>query len=140
MIVKPTENWLNFLETSYNKLISVVPFHFRDLTPSRIPEISGVYLITAIIDGSEQPYYIGRSKNLRQRLYNNHLMGPRSNARLKKYLVDFGECADMKDAKNFIKQNCLARWIEESDTRKRGAIEGYATGLLFPKYGIYEEH
>jgi hypothetical protein len=116
MIEKPSENWTKFLEDSYNRLI------------------------TAIINGSERPYYIGRSKNLRQRLYNNHLMGPRSNARLKKYLVDFGECSDMKDAKDFIRQNCLARWIEEYDIRKRGAIEGYTTGLLFPKYGIYEEH
>jgi hypothetical protein len=46
----------------------------------------------------------------------------------------------MQDAKEFIRQNCLARWIEESDIRTRGAIEEYATGLLFPKYGIYEEH
>jgi len=67
-------------------------------------------------------------------------MGPRSNARLKKYLVDSGECSDMGTAKDFIRQNCLARWIEESDIRKRGAIEGYTMGLLFPKYGIYEEH
>lgn len=140
MIEKPPENWLKFLEDSYNKLISISPLYFHDLIPSLVPDIPGVYLITAVIDGSEQPYYIGRSKNLRQRLYNNHLMGPRSNARLKKYLVDFEECSDMKEAKDFIRQNCLARWIAESDTRKRGAIEGYVTGLLFPKYGIYEEH
>jgi len=140
MIAKPTEKWLIFIEDSYTRLISIPPLHFRDLTPTLVPDIPGVYLITAMLDGSEQPYYIGRSKNLRQRLYNNHLMGPRSNARLKKYLIDSGECSDMKNAKEFIRQNCLARWIEESDTRKRGAIEGYATGLLFPKYGIYEEH
>jgi hypothetical protein len=140
MIEKPTEDWLKFLSDSYRALVSKSPLHFRDLTPSRVPEAPGVYIITAVIDGSEKPYYIGRSKNLRQRLYSNHLMGPRSNARLKKYLVDFGECSDMASAKDFIRQNCIARWIEESDTRKRGAIEGYTTGLLFPKYGIYEEH
>jgi hypothetical protein len=46
----------------------------------------------------------------------------------------------MASAKDFIRQNCIARWIKESDIRKRGAIEGYTTGPLFPKYGIYEEH
>ncbi len=46
----------------------------------------------------------------------------------------------MKSAKGFIRSACIARWIEEADIRKRGAIEGYVTGLLFPKYGIYEEH
>jgi predicted GIY-YIG superfamily endonuclease len=140
MIDRPTEEWLRFLDESYDALVSSSPLHFGDLTPSRVPEAPGVYIITAEINGTEKPYYIGRSTNLRQRLYNNHLMGPRSNARLKKYLVDFGECSDMKSAKNFIRQNCLARWIEESDTRKRGAIEDYTTGLLFPKYGIYKEH
>jgi len=33
-----------------------------------------------------------------------------------------------------------AKWIEQARHRERGAIEGYCTGLLFPKYGIYEEH
>ena len=39
----------------------------------------------------------------------------------------------------FIKEKCIARWFLENDTRKRGAVEGYVTGIVFPKYGIYEE-
>ena len=30
--------------------------------------------------------------------------------------------------------------LKEPDMRRRGAIEGYVTGLLIPKYGISEEH
>jgi hypothetical protein len=67
-------------------------------------------------------------------------MGPLTNARLKKYLINFGECASLPEAKEFIKAYCWARWIEEPDIRTRGAIEGYITGMLFPKYVIYEEH
>ena len=110
------------------------------MTPSKLPQRAGVYVITARIEGVECPYYIGRTKNLRQRLYYNHLMGPLTNARLKKYLIEAKECSNREDAKQFIRTYCLARWIEEPDIRKRGAIEGYTTGLLFPKYGIYEEH
>jgi hypothetical protein len=121
-------------------LINSKPTAFKELTPSKIPKASGVYVITAKQGPKEEVYYIGRSKNLRQRLYNNHLMGPLSNARLKKYLIKAGERRNPKDAKDFIKRCCFARWIEESDIKKRGAIEGYATGLLCPRYGIYEEH
>jgi hypothetical protein len=116
------------------------PLAFADLVPSKLPVAGGVYLITARLDGLEEPYYVGRSKNLQRRIYTNHLMGPLANARLKKYLINTGECTDLLTAKQFIRDCCFVRWLEESDIRKRGAIEGYVTGLLFPKYGIYEEH
>jgi hypothetical protein len=140
LLEDPTSQWLDFLKKSYQRLVSTEPLHFAEITPSHIPEAPGVYLITAMNNKKEIPYYAGRTKNLRQRIYNNHLMGPLSNARLKNYLIEAGECADISSAKNFIRSFCIARWIEEHDIRKRGAIEGYVTGLLFPKYGIYEEH
>ena len=134
-------NWLHYLASSLKQLTEGESLLFSDMTPSKIPKKSGVYLISVNSnEGTEVPYYIGRSKNLRQRLYNNHLMGPLTNARLKKYLINSKECRDIKAAKQFIRERCMVRWLFESDTRKRGAIEGYVTGVMFPKYGIYEEH
>jgi hypothetical protein len=130
----------NFLTNRTKDYFPAAPFSFSKLAPSVIPQIPGVYFITARHEEKQIPYYIGRSRNLRQRIYNNHLMGPLSNARLKKYLINFGECASLEEAKEFIKAYCWVRWIEEPYIRKRGAIEGYVTGMLFPKYGIYEEH
>ena len=140
MLENPKTEWLEFLKEGYQSLVSMEPLAFAAITPSKIPKEAGVYLITALFNGKEIPYYIGRSKNLRQRIYNNHLMGPISNARLKKYLINSGECPDLASAKNFIRSFCLVRWVQENDTRNRGVIEGYVTGLLSPKYGIYEEH
>lgn len=140
MIQSPTAAWRKFVDGAFHHLVAANPLAFSEMTPSRLPQAGGVYLITARIDGRELPYYVGRSKNLRRRLYTNHLMGPLTNARLKKYLINTGECPDVAEAKQFLRQMCLARWIEEADIRKRGAIEGYVTGLLFPKHGIYEEH
>lgn len=84
-----------------NKLLNAEPVYFKDLKPSDIPEnISGVY---AIFDSSSnEVLYVGRTKNLRQRLYNNHLHGPKTNARLKKYLVEDKlqkDIMDMNDGK-----------------------------------------
>ena len=137
---KQTKPWLKYLDTCYEFILNAEAIPFDRVTPSMIPDAGGVYLITANIEGREVPYYIGRSKTLRSRIYISHLMGSTNSAPLKKYLISSGECKDVQEAKKFIKKYCMVRWIIEEDSRKRGAIEGYTTGLLFPKYGIYEEH
>ncbi|MFN0184954.1 MAG: hypothetical protein ACKVQR_14160 [Aquabacterium sp.] len=128
------------MQQRFRDLLQAPPVHFNALTPSKVPEAEGVYVISAMKEGREFPYYVGRTKNLRQRLYTNHLMGSPAGARLKKHLVQAGECVDMAAAKAFLRAYCLVRWIEQAGHRERGAVEGYCTGLLFPKYGIYEEH
>lgn len=140
---KPNQGWLDFLSDRYEELVSCKRIPFILLKPRMMPEVPGVYLITARNSRYEYIYYIGRTKNLRQRVYQNHLMGGLSTARLKKYLIKDIELTGVKDkydAKEYIKANCYVRWIEENDMRNRAAIEGYTTGLLFPKYGMYEEH
>jgi hypothetical protein len=140
MLRHATARQLKFLRKRLKDLLGAEPVQFSDLTPSKVKEAAGVYLITAKRHGIEYAYYVGRTKNLQQRLYNNHLMGPASNARLKKHLVDGGECDDMLGAKRFLREKCIVRWILQNGHRERGAVEGYVTGILFPKYGIYEEH
>ena len=140
MLRKATKKQRKFLQKRYSDLLASKAVPFSTLTPSKVPERAGVYVITAKRGSTEKPYYVGRTKNLRQRLYNNHLMGTATNARLKKHLVDARECPNMAAAKRFIMRACWVRWIFQERHRERGAIEGFVTGLLFPKYGIYEEH
>jgi len=122
-------------ERLLNKLLAQPALRFENMKPSNLPEQAGVYLITV----RNKPYYVGRSKNLRQRLYNSHLMGPPDVSRFKKYLIDAGECADRKAAKQFLREHASVRWLEEPDMRRRGFLEYYATAMLEPKYGIAEE-
>ena len=140
MIQGATKKQEDFLRKKYEELISAQFIKFSELTPSKVPIAEGVYVITKKYGSRELPYYVGRTKNLRQRLYNNHLMGPPSNARLKKHLVAHEECSNHAEAKAFLRKKCRVRWILQKGFKERGAIEGYVTGLLFPKYGIYEEH
>ena len=140
MIRKQSKEWFNYISGALNVLTNGKSLSFNNMTPSKIPKEGGVYLISIKVKKLEIPYYIGRSKNLRRRLYTNHLMGSLSNARLKKYLVKFRECENPEKAKEFIRKHCIVRWFLEDETRKRGAVEGYVTGVVFPKYGIYEEH
>ena len=95
------------------QLLKSAPLYFRDLTPSDLPEkMPGVYAI--FDEDHHKVLYVGRTKNLRRRLYTNHLHGPKTNARLMKYLV-------------------------EEDTLLRGRIEGLLSYLLNVRY-IHEEH
>lgn len=80
---------------------------------SELPEEAGVYVIW--VKKTEEVLYVGRTRNIKQRLYTNHLMGNKSSARLKKYLVDDNvdhpEIDDYSKAKEYIRQNCNFQFI-----------------------------
>ena len=124
-----------------DRLLSSEKIDFKGLTPSRLEDkLPVVYAITDKRDG--KVLYVGRTKNLRRRLYTNHLMGPRSNARLKKYLADDPErpnIPDMDTAKKYLLNNCCFQYIPVEDMRMRGQIEGLLGYLLDVQY-IHEEH
>ncbi len=63
------------------QMLNSPAFLFRGLTPSKLDSIPGVYAIFDRTTGAT--LYVGRTKNIRRRLYTNHLMGPKTNARLK---------------------------------------------------------
>lgn len=75
MIRKQPKQWETLLTDSLQQLIAKKPMKFSEMIPSSLPDKAGVYLITKIEGNSETPYYVGRTKNIGQRLYNNHLMG-----------------------------------------------------------------
>ena len=116
-------------------------YYFANLVPSMLKNhLPVVYAIFNKFTG--ETLYVGRTKNLRQRLYTNHLMGPKTNARLKKYLVEDNselQITTMDEAKAYLKENCYFQYIAEPDMRKRGRLEGLLSYLLDVRY-IYEEH
>ncbi len=125
----------------YQKLVHGTVYTFEELKPSMLEEeLAGVYVISHRVTG--EVLYVGRTKNLRRRLYTNHLMGPPANARLKKYLVEDEqepEIQDMAEAKQYLRDNCQFQYVAESDSRRRGQLEGLFSYLLNVRY-IDEEH
>ena len=124
-----------------DQLLGSKVYSFADLKPSDLKY--GLAVIYAIFDkDTGETLYVGRTKNLQQRLYTNHLMGPKSNARLKKYLTEdsnVSEIQTMEQAKQYLWEHCVFRYIPESDIRRRGQIEGLLSYLLDVRY-IHEEH
>ena len=124
-----------------DELLNSKRYDFEGLKPSVLKDkLPVVYAIFDKADGS--CLYVGRTKNLRRRLYTNHLMGPETNARLKKYLVrdpDRKDVLTMNDAKKFLIDHCYFQYIPVDDMRRRGQIEGLLSYLLDAQY-IHEEH
>lgn len=124
-----------------DELLSAPCYDFAGLTPSKLE--NGLAVIYAIFDRTDNStLYVGRTKNLRQRLYSNHLMGQVNNARLKKYLTEDESKPDiptMEAAKQYLIDHCCFRYIPEPDVRIRGQIEGLLSYLLDVRY-IHEEH
>ncbi len=137
----PIDGRLNEARAIADRLLGSKAYSFSDLKPSDLKD--GLAVIYAIFEkDSGETLYVGRTKNLRQRLYNNHLMGPKSNARLKKYLTedpDVPEIQTMEQAKQYLRAHCIFRYIPEPDIRRRGQIEGLLSYLLDVRY-IHEEH
>jgi uncharacterized SAM-binding protein YcdF (DUF218 family) len=141
--VHKSKEWLCFLNSSLDSLLAMEPIAFRDIKPIVLPKSAGVYLISETREGVEYVLYVGRTKNFKQRIYTNHLMGAVNTARLKKYIINdkSHSCyGNVKSAKQYIRDNCYVRWICIEDMRQRGVIEGYFTAMFFPTYGIAEEH
>ena len=122
-------------------ILKAPKYYFKELKPSLLPDqLAAVYAITDTSTG--EVLYVGRTKNVRRRLYTNHLMGPKTNARLKKYLVEDPnqpQITDMLVAKEYLKANCYAQYVPEEDMVKRGQIEGLLSYMLNVRY-IHEEH
>lgn len=135
------EGRLNEAKLVVEKLLKSPRLDFLDLKPSDIPEsIAGVY---AIFDKyTDEVYYVGRTVDIRRRLYTNHLQGPLSTARLKKYLIEderIPSAVCKETAKQFLKDNCFFRYLSEDNSTRRGQLEGLLSYALNVRY-IYEEH
>ena len=132
---------LNSAKEGINELLESKSYDFATLRPSDLEEkLPVVYAIFDKSDGS--CLYVGRTKDLRRRLYTNHLMGPVTNARLKKYLIgddDFPDINSLADAKKFLISRCCFKYLAVPDVRARGQLEGLLSYLLDVRY-IHEEH
>ncbi len=128
-------------EALIDRLLNCKRYYFKDLKPSDLQD--GLPVVYAIFDQETgENLYVGRTVNLRRRLYTNHLMGPKAVARLKKYLVEdetMPEISTMEEAKLFLRNRCYFQYIPVDEMRRRGQIEGMLGFFLDVRY-IHEEH
>lgn len=139
--MKNCDSRLKSARDIYNQFIKEVTYSFSDVKPSDLPQKAGVYII--MLKDTKEVLYVGRTRNIRQRIYNNHLMGNKSTARLNKYLVEDNfrhpDIKDYIDAKEYLKEKCIFRYILIENNNERGHIEGLMGYLTNARY-IESEH
>ena len=140
-MVKTCDEQLITAKELWQSMITSKVYSFADLVPSDLEEKAGVYMIH--IKETGEVLYVGRTINLRRRLYTNHLMGNKSTARLKKYLVEdnerYPQIMSYQNAKEFMKKHCCFRFILIEDGHMRGHVEGLFGFLADARY-IELEH
>jgi hypothetical protein len=72
----------DFIRIAASQLLVRPLVPVRGLTPKQIPAEAGVYMFYRV--GSDRPFHIGESMNLRQRIYQNQLRGQIGQSALKR--------------------------------------------------------
>lgn len=118
------------------ELLSAKMCGFRNLTPSTLPGEPGIYVITT---DSGEILRAGRTENqgLCDRIYRNHLMGSQA-GNLRAQLVKDGTVADLKEAKQWIRQNCLVQFLRKNrlddKSIKMKWAEHFMLAVLRPRF------
>ena len=109
---------------------------FDERIRSRLPEEPGLYAISLTNSSSGEFLRAGRAKGrggLRQRLYQNHLMGDQG-GNLRTQLVRYSVCADLNEAKQWIREHCVVQVLEVRSENTMVWAEHFMLSVLRPKY------
>jgi hypothetical protein len=121
------------LQTRLEELLlsSLIPFDKG--CHGSLPELPGVYRIFRP-DRPSDTIRAGRTDStLRQRVYQNHLMGDQA-GNLAPQLVRCGDCVDLRAAKQFIRENLVVQVLAVPDQRERAWLEHFILAVLRPRF------
>ena len=103
------------------------------LLHSRLSTQGGIYRITSAW-APEKTLYVGKAKNIRQRIYSNLMKGQMRSHTFKRKLDKDGRCDGNSGAKAYLARNCYVQFILEPDARLRSQLEHYVIAALLPKF------
>jgi hypothetical protein len=119
------------------RLLNAAKLPFDEALRSKLPVQHGLYAIYRTEATPGEVLRAGRTKTagegLRQRIYQNHLMGTQS-GNLRAQLVRDRTCSDLEGAKSWIRENCVVQFVIVEDERLRTWAEHYMLGVLRPRH------
>lgn len=114
-------------------LLSSIQLPLNDNLRSSLPEKGGVYRIFEKESTWSQSIYIGKTENLRNRIYHDHFMGNRI-AGVKGKLIKSGQFNDEESVKEYFKEKCLVQFVIINDESLRALFEHFAISILRPQF------
>ena len=115
-------------------LLASAHIAFDERLRGALPVEGGVYRVFEIGANWQDSVYIGKSTNLQNRIYHDHLMGNRQASTLKKKLIANGLFPDENAVKQYLRQKCLVQFVVIQDDAERTSFEHFAVAVLRPKY------
>jgi len=116
------------------RLLAACPVSFGDEGfHAALPKTGGVYIVESEESLLPTPLYVGQAKDVRQRIYTNHLKGNKCASRLRAALIDSCLCKNEEQVSEFLAQECRVRCICIEDARERKLFEHFALAVLAPK-------
>jgi len=120
---------IRYFRELLEKLTKQTRHPYKTLKPSMLPVEAGIYMIAA----GWEIIRAGKTTSLRQRLYQNHLMGNQS-GNLPAQLVNSGHCTDLLAAKKWIRDECEFHYLVIEDEKERSRAEHFMLGVINPRY------
>ena len=124
---------LDALTAQLERLLAGSAIRFDEGCRRNLPEQPGIYRIFDI-ERADQTLRAGRADvTLRQRVYQNHLMGDQA-GNLRAQLVRAGECTDLNLAKDLMRHRLAVQVLPVADQRERAALEHFMLAILRPRF------
>ena len=115
-------------------LISSRHIPFDESLHGNLPTAGGVYRVFKRSSSWKESIYVGKTGNLRDRIYSNLLMGDSQAHTLKRKLIASGGLPNEEAVKRDLKDNCRVQYLEIADENERSLFEHFAISILKPKY------
>ncbi|WP_179136184.1 hypothetical protein [Paenibacillus sp. 32352] len=137
--MKIEPQWKLQIEQLANSFMNLTPLGIRTLDRYAVPKKGGVYAFTTI--DQDECVYIGKSGDLRDRVFDVHLNG-KGRSSLRDALLGQKKTrkqisvTSIDELDNYIESNYLIRIMMIEDITLRGCLEDYLNALLKPIYSV----
>jgi excinuclease UvrABC nuclease subunit len=93
-----------------------------------------VYCVSERTGNAVEVIYIGKSKDLRNRIYKNHLIGSRRFSTLKRKIIQSEGFSNDADVENYLRERCAVQFVIIEDELERNFFEHFAIAIFRPKF------
>ena len=116
------------------KLLDKSANSFDNQLQGKLPTQGGVYRIFENGETWQNSIYVGKTNNIRRRVYKNHFMGSRQASTLRNKLARSFKYENESDINQYLQDNCLVQFLVISEDDNRTSLEHFAVAILHPKY------
>jgi cell division protein FtsB len=99
-----------------------------------LPIEGGVYRVFEISSDWKESIYVGKTGNLRERIYTDLFMGAPEVHTLKRKLIQNAGFPNKEAVKEYLKNKCRIQYLEIPDESERNLFEHFTISILRPRF------